>query len=348
MASAIIVYALGPWLLADLGVDGRTAALFVWLFGVAVASSFAVVRHAEVLAHRYGEPAGTLILTLSAVSIEVIMISAMMLHAGDNPTLARDTIYSTLMIIINGLIGVAMLVGGIRFGEQEYNLKSSTSFFSMILVLVGVGLYLPGFVPTRFVDSYEVFLIVLTSLLYILFLRIQTTEHRYFFVSQRSARSAAAEHVGPEAGPAWLEAGLLLATLGVLAYLAESLAGIIDTGVDVLGFPQQLGSLIVALLVLSPEGLAAIRAGLGNDMQRVVNIGLGSALSTLSLTIPVILVVGLATGRPVDLGLNHVQATILAFTLLIGMNNYRSGETNLLQGAIHFALFATFVVLIFA
>src|SRR5262245_47590651 len=162
------------------------------------------------------------------------------------------------MIIINGLIGLAMLLGGLKFGEQSYNLKSSTSFFSMILVLVGIGLYLPAFVPARFARAYDLFLIIASTLLYVLFLRMQTTEHRYFFVS-RHAAPAAVEHTGHDDAPAWLETTLLVGTLAVLAYLAESLAHVIDTGIDILGFPQQLGSLVVALLVLSPEGLAAIR-----------------------------------------------------------------------------------------
>jgi Ca2+:H+ antiporter len=321
-----------------------TAGLFVWLFGTILVSAFGVVRHAEALAHRYGEPYGTLILTLSAVGIEVIMISAMMLNASPNPTLGRDTIYSTLMIIFNGLIGLAMLLGGVRYGEQEYNLKSSTSFFSMILVLAAVGLFLPMVVPGTSRPAYEVFLVVLFALLYLLFLRIQTTEHRYFFLSKVPARHRGE---GDDGAPGWYHGSLLVGTLALIAYLAEAIALILDAGVEALGAPAQAASLLVALLILAPEGVTALRAGLANDMQRVVNICLGSALSTVSLTIPAVLLVGLLGRHPVVLGLTHVQAVMLGFSLLIGMNSYRSGETNALQGAIHFALFAAFIVLIF-
>src|SRR5262245_26383448 len=346
LASALALALFGWRLLAGPPLSPGMIAVFCWLFVTVLISAFAVVRHAETLAHRYGEPYGTLILTLSAVAIEVIMISAMMLHESPNPTLGRDTIYSTLMIIVNGLIGLAMLLGGLRYGEQQYNLKSSTSLFSMILVLVAIGLYLPKVVPAASRVTYEVFLIVLSCLLYLLFLRIQTKEHRYYFVSTAPAVVHHGEH-SHDGAPGSYHALLLLATLALIAYLAEAVALIMDAAVDELGVPSEVASLLVALLILAPEGLTALRAGLDNDMQRVVNIGLGSALSTVSLTIPAVLVVGLVSGQPIVLGLSNVQAVMLGFSLLIGMNSYRSGETNALQGAIHFALFATFIAQIF-
>jgi Ca2+:H+ antiporter len=321
----------------------RTGVAFLWVFSTILVAAFAVVRHAEALAHRYGEPYGTLILTLSAVAIEVIMISEMMLNASPNPTLGRDTIYSTLMIIINGLIGVAMLLGGFRYGEQEYNLKSSTAFFSMILVIAAVGLYVPMVVPQASRLAYEVFIVALFALLYLLFLRIQTSSHRYFFVSLRAGDG----HARHAIAPGWLHGALLLGTLALIAYLAESTATLLDLGVERFRMPAEVASLVVALLILAPEGLTALRAGMANDMQRVVNICLGSALSTVSLTVPAVLVVGFATGSPVVLALTPVQAVMLGFSLVIGMTSYRSGETNALQGAIHFGLFATFIALIF-
>jgi Ca2+:H+ antiporter len=345
LVSAAVLALAGGRLLAHLELGWTTAALFAWLFLTVLACAFDVVRHAEHLAHRYGEPYGTLILTLSAVGIEVTMIAAMMLNVGPNPTLGRDTVYSVLMIIVNGLIGLAMFLGGLRHGEQEHNLKSSTSFFSMILVLTGVGLFLPSVVPAANRRAYEVFLIVLSCLLYVLFLRIQTREHRYFFVSRTGRPSHGG--AGDDGAPGWYHGVLLVAMLALIAYLAEAVALVIDVGVETLELPAELASLLVAILILSPEGLTALRAGLKNDMQRVVNICLGSALSTVSLTIPAVLTVALVSGRPVTLGLSPVQAVMLAFTLVLAMNSYRSGETNLLHGAIHFALFVTFITLIF-
>jgi Ca2+:H+ antiporter len=249
------------------------------------------------------------------------------------------------MIIINGLIGVAMLLGGFRWGEQEYNLKSSTAFFSMILVLAAVGLYLPMVVPQTSRVAYYVFLVALFSLLYLLFLRIQTSEHRYFFISK--ARGSGPHHHHDAGGPGWYHGAFLLLTLALIAYLAESTAALLDVGVERFGAPPEAASLLVALLILAPEGLTALRAGLDNDMQRVVNICLGSALSTVSLTIPAVLLVGFVAHHPIVLALTPVQAVMLGFSLMIGMTSYRSGETNLLQGAIHFGLFATFIALIF-
>jgi len=346
LVSALVLRASGGRLLQDLGLTWSTGALFAWLFATVLFCAFDVVRHAESLAHHYGEPYGTLILTLSAVGIEVIMITAMMLNASPNPTLGRDTVYAVLMIVINGLIGLAMFLGGLRFGEQQHNLKSSTSFFSMILLLAAVGLYVPTVVHGTEHRPYEIFLIALSSLLYLLFLRIQTREHRYFFVSRAPAWAEPREPDTPVT-PGWYHALLLVITLVLIAYLAEGVALVIDAGVDTLGMPAELASLLVALLILSPEGLTALRAGLHNDMQRVVNICLGSALSTMSLTIPAVLAVGILNDQHVTLGLSQVQIVMLGFTLLIAMNSYRAGETNLLHGAIHFALFAVFIALIF-
>lgn len=235
LVSAIVVLLFGRTLLHGLTINWWTGALFLWLFATVLVSAFAVVRHAESLAHHYGEPYGTLILTLSAVAIEVIMISAMMLNEDPDPTLGRDTIYATLMIIVSGLI---------------------------------------------------------------LFLRIQTKEHRYYFVSEPSAGARPAGDAG-DGAPGWYHVVLLLGMLSLIGYLAESVALIIDASVDQLELPIEVASLLVALLLLAPESLTALRAGLDNDMQRVVNICLGSALSTVSLTIPAVLLVGILTGQPV-------------------------------------------------
>jgi Ca2+/H+ antiporter len=200
LLSAMAALVFKETLLAHLGNHWLMGITFLWLFGVILGSAFAVVRHAEALAEWYGEPYGTLILTLSAVCIEVIMISAMMLHGDPDPTMARDTIYATLMIIVNGLIGLAQLLGGLRYGEQHYNLKSSTAYFSMILALLGLGLFVPNFVPAASRTGYGLFLACAAVLLYILFLRIQTFEHRYYNTSHLRA---AAGPTGSTVPPSW-------------------------------------------------------------------------------------------------------------------------------------------------
>jgi Ca2+:H+ antiporter len=345
--STILVFVLGGSL-ATAGMSSASLLVsFLWLFLVILGAAFGVVRHAEVLAHKYGEPYGTLILTLSVIGIEVIMIATMMLNGDPDPTAARDTMYSVIMIVINGLIGLALILGGLRHGEQSHNLKSSNSYFSMILAIVGLGLVLPAFVPAHRLVHYEVLLIVLSFGLYAVFLRVQTKEHRYFFVAESGAPTTDSHSPGDLVFAGWMHALLLIGTLALLVLLAKSLAQVIDIGSDRLGAPPGVDALIVALLVLSPEGLAAIRAGRRNDMQHVVNICLGSVLATVALTIPTVLLVSFAVGHTLNLGLNPIQAVLVAVTLLVGMNTYRLGETNLLQGVIHFALFAAFVTMIF-
>lgn len=275
------------------------------------------------------------------------MVSAMMLHAGNNPTMARDTIFSTLMLIINGQIGVAMLLGGIRHGEQHYNLKSSNAYFSMIFAFTGLGLFLPAFVAPESREHLYLFLIFAFLALYAIFLRLQMKEHRYFFAGEQGKKPAPAVHERrrePHAG--LYHAGMLLGAVLAVAYLSESLALVLDTAVERMGIPTGWASLVVAVLVLSPEALTAIRAGLDNQMQRVVNISLGSALSTMALTIPAVLLVSLLTGRSITLGLPPDDSVMLFFTLLVGMRSYALGETNILQGFIHFVLFVAFIVLI--
>ena len=321
--------------------------VFVWLFVVILAAAFGVVRHAEVLAHTYGEPFGTLILTLSVIGIEVIMIATMMVTGDPDPSAARDTMYSVIMIVINGLIGLALILGGLRHGEQSHNLKSSNSYFSMILTIVGLGLLVPIFIPAARLPGYEIVLMMISFGLYAVFLRMQTKGHRSFFVNEAGTPSADSHSVEDLGVPAWLHGVLLLGTLLLLVLLAKSLALVIDHGGTIIGAPAGLDGLIIAILILAPEGLAAIRAGRRNDMQQVVNICLGSVLATVAMTIPVVLIVGMILELKLTLGLTPIQAVLVAVTLLVGMNTYRLGETNILQGVIHFALFAAFVALIF-
>ncbi len=347
LVSTVVMLVFGKSLVGDDAASIALIVVFVWLFAVILGAAFGVVRHAEVLAHKYGEPFGTLILTLSVIGIEVIMIATMMVNGDPDPTAARDTMYSVIMIVINGLIGLALILGGLRHGEQSHNLKSSNAYFSMILAIVGLGLILPAFIGADRLPSYQILLIVLSFGLYAVFLRVQTKEHRYFFVAESRAPTTDSHSPGDLVFAGWVHTALLIGTLLLLVLLAKSLAQVIDIGTARLGAPPGVDALIIALLVLSPEGLAAIRAGRRNDMQQVVNICLGSVLATVALTIPVVLIVAKSIDHTLTLGLNPIQGVLVAVTLLVGMNTYRLGETNLLQGVIHFALFAAFVGLIF-
>lgn len=324
--------------------------VFLMIFVVIIYAALGVVHHAELLAFKFGEPYGTMILTLSAVTVEIIMIITMMMHGDSDPEIARDTIFSTLMILLNGLTGLIMLIGGIKYGEQKYNLKSTNSFFSMIIGIIGIGLFLPIVIPFERAAFYESFLIIVCVLLYIFFLRMQSKEHSYYFKfdSTNNNNHGESEHFPDEEKISTVyNFIMLLATIAAISILAESLSVFVDDGIEKLQLPSGVAGLIIAIIIVSPEALTAIRAGLHDDMQRVVNISLGSMLSTVSLTIPAVLVVGLLMKQEVQLGLTAIQGAMVIISLLVGMLSSKDGESNALQGFIHFMLFITFVFLIF-
>ena len=330
--------------------------IFVWLFLAILWSAFAVVRHADCLAIQLGEPYGTLILTLSVISIEIMMIAAVMITGVDKPALARDTMFSVLMIVLNGMIGASLLLGALRYREQQYNLQGANAFLAVILPLAIVGLILPNYTqasagPT-FSKAQALALVLMTVGIYAVFLSIQTVRHRSHFTEPIDASSKNAlprvhhdSKLSPRSVP--YHGILLLCYLVPLVLLSKKLALPIDHGITVLGAPPALGGFMVAVLVLAPEGLGAIHAALANQLQRAVNIFLGSALATISLTIPAVLVIGLVTGEPVVLGLEPEEAVMLITTLMVSIVTFGSGRTNVLLGAVHLLLFFTYFMLIF-
>ena len=330
-----------------------TGVLLVLIFGVAVYAAIGVVGHAELLAEKYGEPYGTLILTLAAVTVEVVMLTTMVLHLDNNPTLARDTIFATVMILVNGLIGLSLLIGGMRYGEQRYNVKSSKAFLTMLFALTGLALILPDAVTPAQEPRLEVFLVFASILLYGFFLHVQTRKHTHFFVFDGSPK----EHGSPEhasgAGSrseisGAYHATMLVATIIALSVLVEYLSIALDDTMDVLHVRAQIPALVVAIIIASPESLAAIRAALRNDMQRTFNIALGSALSTVALTIPAVLVISFIVGRGVILGLTPVQGSLMIISLLVASITEADGSTSALEGMVQLVLFGSFVVMVLA
>jgi Ca2+:H+ antiporter len=340
--------------LGDLSQPAWEAFLFAWLFAAIAWGASAVVRHADVLAFRLGEPYGTLILTMSVASIEIVTVVVVMLTGKQNPTLARDTMFSVVMIVLNGLVGLGLLLGGLRYREQAYNLRGVNSYLSVIVALSVFGLIMPNFTTSTagptFSAGQEHFLIAMCVGLYAVFLAIQTTRHRSYFIVEDAHDIAASdrreEPAGARSTPA--HAGLLIGYLLMTVYLADQLAVILNHGIEVLGAPPAFGALLVALLVLTPEGLGALKAALMNRLQRAINILLGSVLATLALTIPAVLVVGLLQRTRVTLGLSGVEGIMLALTLAVGVVTFSSGRTNVLQGAVHLVLFLAYLMLIFS
>jgi Ca2+:H+ antiporter len=356
-----LFYGFSDVLIADFAVDLKTIVLFVWLFVAMLWCAFGVVRHADSLAEMLGEPYGTLILTLSVIVIEVSLISAIMVLGENQPTLARDTMFAVLMIILNAMVGLALLLGGLRYGEQHYNLQGAKAFLAVLVPLAVLTLVLPEFTTSTeragFVPVQAVFFAVLTVVLYGVFLLIQTVRHRNQFLEPGIRAEAAHDPLAPddtahEHGHRDLfsvpyHAVLLVLTMLPVVLLSKKLAAFVDFGIETMRAPDALGGLIVAILVLAPEGLGALRAARANRLQRSVNILLGSALATISLTVPAVLMIGLLTDRSVELGLNQVDMILLLLTLTVSTLTFTGGRTNILQGAVHLVLFFAFIGLIF-
>ncbi len=347
-ATTLVFFVFDTALLGGLGNPLWVAFVLAWLFGVMAAAAFAVVRHSDCLAEIFGEPYGTLILTLAITVIEVMMIAAVMLAGPQESTLARDTMFAVVMIVFNGMAGLSLLVGGLRYHEQTYNLQGASSFLAVIVPLAVLGLVLPNFTSSpgpTLSTLHQGFLMLVSLALYGVFLAIQTLRHRHYFVAGEEAEGRAAPLT--DLRPAAWHGALLLLYIVPIVLLSKSIAVPIDFGVQVLGAPAALVGFLVAALILAPESLGAVRAALANQMQRSINLLLGSVLASISLTIPAVLAIGMLTGRTVVLGLDAVDVVLLLLTLGISTLTYASGRTNILLGAVHLLLFCAYLVLIF-
>ena len=322
--------------------------LFLWLFLVMLLASFSVLRHADHLAEKLKEPIGTLILTLAVTGIEVLMISALMLH-GNNPALARDTMFSVVMVVLGGLLGIVLLTGGLKFSEQNFNLKGVNSFLGLILPLSLLSLVLPNFTHSggdgMFSTLHAVSLILMSLIIYGVFLAVQTRVHRDFF--NEAGRSPDRGKTADVHGPIWMDSVFLILHLIPIVLLSKQLAHLLDFVVHKNGLPIDLVGLVVAILILAPEGLAAIQAASKNQMQRSINVLLGSVLATISLTVPAALAISIIYRKPLLLGLSPSYTTLLAVTLGSCIITFGQGQTNILQGFVHLLLFAAYIVMMF-
>ncbi len=331
--------------LLAMGSAWHAALVFAWLFGIILWAAFAVVRHADALAEILGEPFGTLILTFAITAIEVMMIAAVMLKGPEVSVLARDTMFAVIMIVFNGMAGLALLLGGLRYHEQTYNLQGANSFLAVTIPLAVLGLVLPNFTESpggTLSPLHEGFLMVMSLALYAVFLIIQTLRHRHYFVEDEVEKAPAT----PDLRPAYYHGTLLVLYIVPIIVLSKTIAVPIDYGVSVVKAPAALVGFLVAALILSPESLGAVRAALANQLQRSINLLLGSVLASISLTIPAVLAIAMLTGRTVVLGLPAVDMVLLALTLGMTVLTYGSGRTNILLGAVHLLLFFMYIALI--
>jgi len=352
LGTAAIFFAAGSRLVEIVAHPVAMIVVFLWLFAVILWSAICVVRHADCLAIRLGEPYGTLILTLSAISIEVVMISTAMLHGANNPTLGRDAVFAVIMIALNGLVGLCLLLGGLRYREQHYNLQGLNSYLNVIMALAVLGLVLPIFTTSTsgptFSTEQEIFLVVVSLLLYAIFLLIQTVRHRPYFKDSKEVALTSSSHRSLQIRSTAFHTTMLLVYLFTVILLAEKFAIPLDNSIEKFHMPQAFGGAIIAALVLSPEGLGGIRASLQNQLQRSINILFGSVLATIGLTIPAVLTIGIITKRSVTLGVQGGNLPLLLLTLAMCVVTFTSRKTNVLQGCVHLLLFAVFVLLIFA
>ena len=321
------------------------AVLLVILFGTV----FAAVHHAEVVAERIGEPFGTLLLTLSVTIIEVALIATIMLGEQGVTTLARDTVFAVVMIVCNGLVGVCILVGGLRYREQDIQVSGSSLYLSVLSVLATITLILPNYTLTTpgpiFSNGQLGFVSAVTILLYGVFLYTQTVRHRDYFIAQAGAGNLDGPHASNRT--IVLSGALLLVSLLAVVLLAKKFSQVVDASAALIGAPPAFAGILVALLILLPEAVAAIAAARRNDLQKSINLALGSSIATIGLTIPAVAIAAYELDKQLVLGLSGQDMVLLALTLLLSLLTLGSGRTNILFGLVHLVVFAVFVFLVF-
>lgn len=320
------------------------------LIGI-LSSAFSVVRHADVLAHRLGEPYGSLILSLSVVILEVSLISALMATGDAAPTLMRDTLYSIIMIVTGGLVGFSLLLGGRKFATQYMNLFGIKQYLIALFPLAIIVLVFPMALPAANFSTGQALLVALISAaMYGVFLLIQTKTHQSLFVYEHEDDSDDDDphHGKPSAhSNLWHAIWLIIHLIAVIA-VTKMNASSLETLLDSMNAPVAFTGFLVALLILSPEGLGALKAVLNNQVQRAMNLFFGSVLATISLTVPVVTLIAFMTGNELQFALGAPEMVVMVASLVLCHISFSTGRTNVLNGAAHLALFAAYLMTIFA
>lgn len=324
-------------------------ALGAFLTVMMFAAVMSAIHHAEVVAHRVGEPFGTLVLAVAVTTIEVALIVALMLAGGESAnTLARDTVFSALMIACNGVVGLCLVAGGLRHGVLAYRVEGTSPALASLAALAGLALVLPNYTTTTPGPTYSnaqlAFAGVTSLALYAVFVFVQTVRHRDYFLPVETDDADVHADVPPN-WVAWTSLGLLLLSLVAVVGLAKALAPALDKGVAAAGLPHAVAGVVIALIVLLPETGAAVRAAQGNRMQSSFNLALGSGVASIGLTIPVVAALSGMFPFALVLGLPPMQIVLLVLTLIISMLTLGTGRATVMQGAVHLVLFASFLFL---
>ncbi|TDD29447.1 ionic transporter y4hA [Kribbella turkmenica] len=328
----------------------------------------AAVHHAEVVAHRVGEPFGTLILALAVTVIEVALIVTLMASGGDKAaSLARDTVFAAVMITCNGVLGLSLVVGSLRHHVQEFRVRASNSALAVMTALVTLSLVLPTFTTSapgpQFSAAQLAFAGVVSLVMYGVFVFVQTVRHRDYFLPVSSGTPDVQRHrdveqlvvavdedheehaVAPSSKVALISLSLLFVCLVAVVGLAKTVSPKLESAVDSAGAPLAVVGVVIALLVLLPETVAAVRAALRNRLQTSVNLALGSALASIGLTIPAIAVASIWLTGPLVLGLGGKEMVLFALTVVTATLTLATGRATLLQGAVHLMVFSAFLFL---
>lgn len=343
---------LAAWAMVGLayGLGRDHGPVLTLLTAALVATVLASVHHAEVVAHRVGEPLGTLVLSIAVTTVELSLILTLMLEGGAEAfSLARDSLFAAFMIATTGIIGLSLLIGGLRYGEAVFQERGATAALSVLGSLAILVMVLPNFTLAAHGPIYSplqlTFVALVSLLLYLTFVFVQTVRHRALFLPGGGAQ---AEAVARPSGRQTARAlALLLAGLTAVVLLADALAPTLDTAVVEMGAPASAAGVAIAALVMLPEGLAAVRAARRNQLQVSLNLALGSALATIGLTIPGAVVASQLLAEPLILGVDPERMVLIILALLVSTMTLAGGRATILQGAVHLTIFGTFLLLAF-
>lgn len=362
-----IFYAFGSSFFGENMSATAAVVIFITLLATIITASFGVVKEADELAHKLGEPYGTLILTLSIVSIEVILIAAVMLGPGEFPTIGKDSIFSVMMIIMNLVVGLCVLFGALKHGEQEYNAQGTLSYISMIVLLGGMSLMLPnvivGMGNGTFTTMQAVVISTLIVILYGFFLLLQMKGYRHLYIQPKkgameilfahrnqsdikTAEHSTAETAGNKK-EILVRSFVLIAMILPIVLLSHNMAVVVDYGIKAADLPPILGGVLIAIIVFTPESITAIKAALNNETQRAINLCHGAFVSTVGLTVPAVLIIGLVTGKTVLFGISSTETVLFLITVCLSFLTFFGKRTTPISGIMHLVLFAVFMMLIF-
>jgi Ca2+:H+ antiporter len=317
------------------------------VFGLVI-GILAAVFHAEVVAHRVGEPYGTLVLALAVTAIEVALIVSLMIAGGESANgLARDAVFASIMIILNGMVGICLLIGGQRHGEQTFGLFGISAALATLAAISVLTLVLPNYTITKLGPVYSpsqlTFIAVVSLFLYGTFVLVQTVKHRDYFLPVEAETDETVHAKPPSKNTAILSALFLLACLGSVVLLAKELSPMLETMVADMDAPKTLVGIVIAAVVLLPESIAAFQAARANRLQTSLNLALGSALASIGLTIPAVALVSLINGWNLTLGIDAKSTVLLLLSLLVASFSLGTGRTTIMQGTVHLVIFAVYL-----